>query len=187
MPGARNALLDRAAFSRKCRDRVSMRWCGVRLKEVGQRRNRNIAGALALHPDLVDAIALPIGEQADAVSARCDSVIVICQLLPGQILIDALLDLKNGNDVERQLRDHPECAKADDHSAKPLTMLLAGNDDHLAVGRHQFHRGDGGGEVAIGVTRTVGRRRAGARDGNMRQRRQVVQRVAFRHAIETLQ
>ena len=78
------------------------------------------------------------------------------QLRYGQVQVRILPHLERRHHVECELRDHPKPAEPD-HRALEL----------LAVGRDQPQRGDGGGQVAIAVTRAVRGRGVRARDGSM--------------------
>jgi len=67
----------------------------------------------------------------------------------------------------------------DDGSLKLLTVSFAGEDHGLTAGCHQFHCRDGSGQVPMAVSGPVCPGGAGACDGNMRQRSEVVEGVPF--------
>ena len=71
-----------------------------------------------LEPDFVDAVFLPIGEEAHAVGAGHDAVKVFFQFAERQAFIHVLLHHVRWLNVERDLRDHAECAKPDYDSRK---------------------------------------------------------------------
>src|SRR5262249_35254018 len=162
MPGAGDVHLWGTRLGREAGDRVAVGWRECGPEQLRWRRNSSALYDAALHPDLVDALVLPVGEEADAVGARYDLLEVIFQPRQGQVFVHVLPHLERGNNVERDLRDHPQAAEADNRSLE-LRVLVARNSHHLAVGRDDLQRRYGRGQVAIAVPRAVrcGRTRAG--------------------------
>ncbi len=69
--------------------------------------------------------------------------------------------------------------RAEAHHDAVEVVVPAAVRDRLAVGRDQLERRDRGSEVAVADAGSVGRRRDGAADGDVRQRREVVDREAL--------
>ena len=115
----------------------------------------------------------PAREDADAV-ARAEHR--PARASHGQALEHALADLVGGLDVERHARHHAERAERDDHAVE--VRIAAAGGDQLAARGHQLQRRDRGREVAgPGAVGGGGDR---ARDRDVRQRAQVVQRQPVR-------
>ena len=60
-----------------------------------------------------------------------------------------------------------------------IGVLLAGQLYDVAGGGDEFQGGDGAGEVAIFFARAMGGGAAGSGNGNVRERSEIVERVAF--------
>ena len=148
--------------------------------EEGRPRREAVAGVdRALDPDLLDRVALPVGEQADAVAARHDLVEVRFERGQRQVAIHVLADVEGGLNVQRQPGDDAERAEADDRAGEGVAVLLAREGDEVAGGVDEFDRRDRRRQVAEGRPRSVRGGRAGAGDGDVRQGGDVVERVAL--------
>ena len=123
-------------------------------------------------------MVLPVGEEADAVAAEEDLVEVVLEVIEGEIFVDGLRDLKGGLDVERDGGDDAEGSEMDDRAGEGVGVFRAGDGVEAAVGGDDLHGGDGGGEVAVVAAGAVGSGGAGSDDGDVRERGQVVERVA---------
>ena len=89
-------------------------------------------------PDLVDALLLPVGEQAHAVSAFGDGVEVVFQLMPWEIFVDILLHLKRPHNFQGKAGDDSQGTEGDDHSVKLLGMLFSGEFEEPGHRRSPF-------------------------------------------------
>ena len=58
-------------------------------------------------------MVLPVGEEADAVTAEEDLVEVVLELGDGEVFVDGLGDLKSGLDVEGDAGDDAEGSEID--------------------------------------------------------------------------
>src|ERR1700730_16042469 len=78
------------------------------------------------YPDLVEALLLPVGEQTNAVCARFDLVKVIFDLGQRQVFVHILAHREGRLNIESDLGDYTNNAKANDGSSSFLAVLLAG-------------------------------------------------------------
>ena len=129
-------------------------------------------GHAALYPDLIDRLA-PAREHADAVATRDDLVEVLVEREPAEALEDALADLVGGLDVECDARDRAERAEPDDQSVE--VWVPSRHSHELAARGHDLEPRYRRREVSVAGARAVGRGRDRARDGDVRQRGEVVQ------------
>src|SRR5579871_766354 len=97
----------------------------------------------ALDPDLVECLVLPVRKQTDAIGASGDFIEMGLQLLERQSFVDTLLYLKRLDEIQRQLDDHPQSAKRDDHPVKLVGILAARTLDQLPVGVDDLQRRHG--------------------------------------------
>ena len=132
-------------------------------------------GLTSLEPDLIDVVASPVGEEADAVGAAHDLVEMLAQRRDREILVDLLADGERGLKMQREFRDDAQCAEADDGAFEGVSR----EGLHGSIRGDDFHRADDAGQDLIPVSRSVRRGGACAGDGDVRQGGQVVQRVTF--------
>src|SRR5581483_1346317 len=132
----------------------------------------------ALDPDLRSAVVLPVGKEADAVSAAEDGVQIVLKLIEGKIFVDNLPHLECGQQVEGDARDDAKRSERDNGTVKHFAILSAGERSESAVGIDKFDGRNSGAEITVMNAGTVSGSRAGTDDRNMRQRGQVMQRVA---------
>src|SRR5687768_7972695 len=97
---------------------------------------------MTLQPDLVELRVPPVGEQANAVRARGQLVIVLFQLCEWKVFIHILLHLEGWGNIEGEFGDHTQPAKPDDGSLELLTVLLSRENHEVTVTCHQFHSRD---------------------------------------------
>ena len=133
----------------------------------------------ALNPDLLDAMVLPVGEEAEAVAGAEDVVEVVLELGEGKILVDDLAHLEGRLDVEGDGGDDTERAEVDDGAEEVVAVLLARDVDDVSVGGDDFKRCDLGGEVSVAWAGAVRRGGDGSGDGDVRERREVVEGVTL--------
>ena len=169
-PAAGDAELRRAVHRVQAED-------GVALDDRRCCTEACIAQVTILHPELPGVIP-PLGEDRHALARREDVGRIFVQGRPRQALVDALGDLVRRLGVERDPRDGPERAEAHDDARE--VRIAAPEADDLPRRGHELERADGRREVAVAVSRTVGRRGDRARHRDVRQRREVVQRAPVR-------
>ena len=124
-------------------------------------------------------MALPGGEEADAVAGAHDGVEVVLELVKGQVLVNDLGSGEGGNEVEGDRGHDAERAEVDDGVAKGVAVLGAGKLDDVAVGGDDLEAGNLRRQVAVVDSRTVRRRGDGAGHRDVRQGGQVVQGEAL--------
>ena len=133
----------------------------------------------SLEPDFAEALVLPVGEQADAVGGGFDGVEMLFHLIERKIFVNVLAHLEGRLDVERNFGDDAERAEADDSTVENIAVFGAREFDDIAICGDQFQRRDGAGEVAVLLAGAVRAGAARARDGDVRQGSEIVQREAF--------
>ena len=111
-PRTGNAHLLGAVFRRQCRNRVQVDGSELRPIKLGARVKFLPFFDAVLDPQFVDALFLPVGEQADAVSAGFDGIKVFFQLAEGKVLIHILPHHKTGLNVESDFRDYSQSAQS---------------------------------------------------------------------------
>src|SRR5205085_12158787 len=79
----------------------------------------------SLEPYLIDAMLLPVGEQADTVGACINYIEIVLQLIKREIFINVLPDGKCRLQVEREFGDHTQSAEADNGTTKRVTIFVA--------------------------------------------------------------
>ena len=133
----------------------------------------------ALQPYFVNPFLLPIGEEAHAVRRRFDGIKIVFEFAQRQILVNMLLHLVAGLQIQGYPGDSAECPEADNRSMKSLAVFLARKFHHITGSGDELQPGNRGGQVSILDARAMRCCRAGPGDRNVRQRSQVVQRPAF--------
>jgi len=98
---------------------------------------------------------------------------VLVEREPPEALEDALADLVGGLDVECDARDRAERAAPDDQSVE--VRVPSRQSHELAARGHDLEPRYRRREVSVRGARAVGRGRDRARDGDVRQRGEVVQ------------
>ncbi len=180
VPRAGKALLVGARFGGVAFDGVKF-LCGQCGAEKLVRPLIFIAGReFSLDPHLRGAVILPVGEQAHAVAGAEDFVEMIAQPFEGEIAVDRLRDLVGRLQVERNARDNSERAQTDNGAEKAVAVFFARQMHDFSISRDDLEARDGRGQVAVVQSRPVRCRGDGAGDGDVRQRRQVVQRPSAR-------
>src|SRR5215208_7946850 len=81
-----------------------------------------IVRSMMFQPDLVKVCILPIGEQADTISAREQLIQMYFQLCKRQVFINILAHLKGWRNIQGQFSDHPKSAQPNDGSSKLLPI-----------------------------------------------------------------
>ena len=113
---------------------------------------RHVGGVVglddALDPDLRGAVILPVGEEADAVSAAEDGVEVVLKLVEGEVFVDDLAHLEGGQQVEGDAGDDAECSERDDCAVEGVAVFGAESVERLPSGRDELDGRDDGAEVA---------------------------------------
>ena len=61
---------------------------------------------LLLHPDGVDPIKFPVGEEANAVAGGHNRIEMLIQMAHRQLFVDILADRKGGQQVKRHFGHH---------------------------------------------------------------------------------
>ncbi len=79
----------------------------------------------ALDPDLLDSLAKPAGEQADAVAARHDRLEIRFECRHGQVQPETLLDVEGWLHIERQAGDDAKGAEIDHGAGKGVGVFVA--------------------------------------------------------------
>src|SRR4029077_5815378 len=131
----------------------------------------SVAGfGAGLEPHFAETLVLPVGEEADTVGGGLDGVEVVFQLLERKIFVNVLAHREFGLDVERDRSDHAESAEADNRAVEGVAILRARELHRVARRGDELQAGDGGGEIAVFLTRAVSAGAARAGYGNVRQR-----------------
>ncbi len=133
-------------------------------------------GDPALDPDLVHDVVAPGREQADAVPRREHVVEPPAERRQRQVLVHALLHVVAGQDVEREPGDDAHRPERDGDPRERRRVGVAIEGHGLAVRPQELDRSHGTRQRAAADARPVGPGGAGARDRDVRQRREVVQR-----------
>src|ERR1043166_9101541 len=100
VPRSRRAHLRRAIFSRERGDRMKVLASGLRSEKLAWRLVMLSLFDAALEPNFIDAMLLPIGEQADAVRTRHDRLKVLLQFIKRQIFVYILVHLVGRLEIE---------------------------------------------------------------------------------------
>ena len=115
VPRAGNAELVGAGFGVVVDDGMEFAGGGFGAEELGGEVGGGGAGfEAALDPDLGDVVVLPVGEEADAVTAEKDFVEMLFELRHGEVLIDGLGDLEGWDEIDGGFGDDADVAEGDD-------------------------------------------------------------------------
>ena len=132
----------------------------------------------SLHPDFVDPSPLPVGEQADAVAGRHDVLETLSDLRHREFQVHVLPHRERRLHVQRDLGHDAKGPQIDDRRLKRAEILAARDREDVSSGRHDLECRDRRREVPVVHPRAVRAGRAGACDGDVRQRGQIVEREA---------
>ena len=122
---------------------------------------------------------LPVGKQAHAVACAENLVEVVLQHVEGQVQVNGLRHIVRRLKLERDMRDHAQRAQTHHRTEEGVAVFLARELRNLAFGGHDFKACNRRGQVAVVQARAVRGRGNGAGHGDVRQRGQIVQRVAL--------
>ena len=178
VPRTGRAELRRAVHGVDAGQRVQHRRGGRRPEEVRARGPGLPRCEARLAPDLLHAVGPPVGEEAHRVRRRRELVVVRGHRVPRQPHVHVLAHVERRDGLELDPRHHAQRAERDDRARE--VRVPAPQEAPLAVARDQLQPDDGARERADSVTRAVGRRRDGPRDGDVRERREVRERAARR-------
>ena len=103
----------------------------------------------ALDPDLVDFVALPVGEEADAVTGAHDGFKIVLEFVHGQVTVDDLGHIEARLHVESHFCDDAERAERDDGAEETIAVGIAGDLDDFSIGVDEFEGSNGCREVAV--------------------------------------
>src|SRR5215471_17917548 len=104
------------------RERVELRCCKLRPKEVRLQLGRSPLFHAAFYPYLCDPMTLPVGKKTDAVATGENVIQVAFQLSHGQILVHHLPHLKRRLHVKRDLRYHAKSTQSNHCPSKAFTI-----------------------------------------------------------------
>ena len=176
-PRPRHPALLGDRLGRPALEHVHRRGGGEGAEELARRLCGGVADP-ALEPHLVDADVGPPGEEADAVGAARDRVDVLGQRLPAEPREDVLAHVVGRLDVEGHGGDDAEGAER--HDAALEVGVAARHPADLAIGADDLECRDRRCERAVLDSRPVSARRDRARDGDVRERREVAEGPALR-------
>ena len=179
MPGPGDAHLFRAVLRGQLGDRMEVPLGKGRTKQFGLRFRRVGGINPALHPDLIDSVMLPVGEQADAVGTGHDLFEVVLQARCWKILVDRLRHIEGRRKIEHHLGDNAKTAQRDDRAIKLFAILVSGQYLQLSRSCDELPTTYRRRQIPVRVARAVGGGGTGASDGDVRKRRHVVQRITF--------
>ena len=182
VPRPGHAELLGAAGRRHARHRVQRLGRGRRAEPAGSSAGARVVGA-PLHPDLVDDVPAPGGEQADAVAGGEDLVEVGGQPPDREVLVDGLRHVVRRLDRQRDGGDDAEGTQRDDRAGEPRVGAV--QPQHRSGRGDQVEADHGGRQAAQGRAGAVGPGRHRAGDRDVRQRAEVVQRQARAPAAAT--
>ena len=169
VPGARQSVLQRGVLGRLTGHRMPLLRSADGAEPAVRRGPRRGRVDPALDEGEVEHRPAEPGEQAHAVAGPEDAVEVL-ECLHRQVVVDHLLDVVRRPGPQRDRGDDAEPAEPDGGVGR--------HGHQLAAGRHQLILGDRRGQARVAVAGAVGAGGAGARDRDVRQRAEVVQRPA---------
>ena len=97
-----------------------------------------------------------------------------------QLLVDVLLNCERGDQIERDPGDDAEGTERDDRTEESICIPVTRECFQISIGGDHFQSGDCSCQVAVPVTRAVGRAHASADDRNVVKRSCVSQSIASR-------
>ena len=125
IPGTGHTHLFRAVLGRKFCDWVQVLSRDLRAEQLCLGVELGFGISPRLEPDFIDALLLPVGEQADTVGACLNCIEIVLQLIKREIFINVLPDGKCRLQVEREFGDHTQSAEADNGTTKRVTIFVA--------------------------------------------------------------